>query len=138
LLEQRPGLYRLSMGELPSGLEPGELEKIADERRQPLDVLLDRLQELRGVLLVLERAVLQRLHVSADHAERRPELVRDVRDELLAETVVPALFGHVARHEDAAGRTSLREERQGEVAAPDLRRVARGRAVAQGPPRILL
>ena len=66
-----------------AGVEPGEVEQLSGELRQPLDLLAHAAEELllRGVVQVL---VDEELEVTAEREERRAELVGGVGDELAA------------------------------------------------------
>ena len=76
-----PEIDRLVLDPHPAGVEPGEVEQVRGELRQPVDLLAHRLQELLPRLLV-EILVRHQLQEAAEREERRAQLVRGVGDEL--------------------------------------------------------
>ena len=85
-------------------LQPGDDEELLDQPTEPLALALGRLEE-RTLLLDVEvsRQLEQRLHVALDGGERRPELVRDDRDEVVLQTVrLPEMLQGVLQPRDEA------------------------------------
>src|SRR5205085_9738731 len=72
---------RLPLAPRRAGVEPRQVEEVARETGQPFDLLAHRGEELR-VRLVVEVLVGEQLEEPAEREERRPQLVRGVRDEL--------------------------------------------------------
>ncbi len=70
------------------GIEPGEVEQLGGELRQAVDLLAHPAEELAPGLLV-ELLVDEQLEEAAEREERRPQLVRRVRDELAAGVLEP-------------------------------------------------
>ena len=66
-----------------AGLEPREVEQVDRQLAQPLDLLADLVQEAPAGLGV-EVLVLEQLDEAAEREDRRAQLVRGGRDELLA------------------------------------------------------
>jgi hypothetical protein len=61
---------------------------------------LDRVQESQVVFIVVNAAVQQRFSVGGDRGQRRPELVRDVRNEFLPDALQHFEFGDVYKGAD--------------------------------------
>ena len=87
LLEQELGdlgeVDRIAVDTQAAGVEAGEVEQLAGELRQPIDLLAHAPEELapgRVVELLLD----EQLEMAAEREKRRPELVRGVGDELAA------------------------------------------------------
>ena len=87
LLEQELGhlgeVDRIAVDPQAAGIEAGEVEQLAGELRQPVDLLAHAPEELapgRVVELLLD----EELEVAAQREQRRPQLVRRVGDELAA------------------------------------------------------
>ena len=55
---------------------------------------------LRCLCAIVERAVEKRFHIPVNHAERRAQLVRNVRDKLAAKLLVSRRLGDVVKHND--------------------------------------
>ena len=102
LLEQELGdlgeVDRIAVDPQAAGVEAGEVEQLAGELRQPIDLLAHAPEELapgRVVQVLLD----EELEVTAEREERRPQLVRRVGDELAPgvlearETLAHALEG---------------------------------------------
>ena len=70
----------------PARVHPGEVEQIGRELRQTVDLAPRRREELPPRRLV-EILVREELEEAGEREQRRPELVRGVRDELLAGAV---------------------------------------------------
>src|SRR5207237_2254014 len=69
-----------------SGFEPRDEEQVVDEPQEPVGVALDDVEV--AARLLAERLVVQRqLEVAHDRRQRRPQVVRDQRHELVLETV---------------------------------------------------
>ena len=66
----------------PAGFEPGNREQVLDEVGEPIRVLLDGLEESRGDLGIIFRAVNESLDVALDHGKRRAQFMADVGEEL--------------------------------------------------------
>ena len=91
-LEQRAGGNRGQLERHRSRLELGEVEQLLDEGAEPLDLLEHLAHRLRRDLL---DAVDEVLEPGPECADRRPELVRGVRDEVAAHAVgLVQLRGH--------------------------------------------
>ena len=92
LLEEELGdlgeVDRLALDAQAAGVEAGEVEQLAGELRQPLDLLAHAPEELPPGRLV-EVLLDEELEVAAEREERRAELVRGVRDELAARVLEP-------------------------------------------------
>ena len=114
-------------------VEPREVEQVGGELLQPLDLLGDRLEELRARVRV-ELLVPQQLDEAAEREDRRAQLVRGVRDEL-APRAVDALELALHLVERARQLAELvlgvdRQRRDEPAGAPPPRR--RARAAARG------
>ena len=72
---------RLLLDAEAAGVEAREVEQVGRELRQPLDLLAHRARNSRRVSLV-EVLVVEQLEKAAEREDRRPQLVRRVRDEL--------------------------------------------------------
>ena len=71
-----------------AGVDPREVEEIGSELGQAVDLLPHRLEKLTLRLLV-ELLVLQQFEEAAQREDRRPQLMRRVRDELPARPLEP-------------------------------------------------
>src|SRR5262245_38497843 len=67
---------------LASRLDAGEIENIVDQGGQPLALLADDAIVPRNLLPRLNASELERLRVQPNQRERRPELVRDIGNEV--------------------------------------------------------
>src|SRR5947209_11783034 len=72
-----------------AGLEPRKIEQIDRQLAQPLDLILDLLEEAAPRLRI-ELLVLEQLDEPAQREDRRAELMRCSRDELLARGLEPS------------------------------------------------
>ena len=72
------------------GVEPGEIEEVGRELRQPLDLAAHRPDELAPALAVGLRLVVEQLDETAERGDRRAQLVGGVGDELPPRGVQPA------------------------------------------------
>ena len=81
-------------------LQPLEVEQHVDQRRQPLDLLVDRLQ-VSPAPVGIELLVEEDLGEPEDPGQRRAQLVGDGRDQILARAFGRPLGRHLAQHEDA-------------------------------------
>jgi hypothetical protein len=77
---------RLGAHDHAPALEAGEREQVVDEGEQPARVRVDDAEELL-LLLALDRALGQDGQVAQDGGERRPQLVRDARDEVALQLI---------------------------------------------------
>ena len=115
----------------PARVEPGEIEQVGGELRQPVDLLAHRLEELLPRRLV-DVLVRHQLEEAAEREERRAQLVRRVRDELAARAVELARAGRAC----ARTRPRARRARRCPCRSPARRsgrpRSARRRARAAG------
>ncbi len=68
-----------------AALQPRGEKKVGDEPEEPLGVTVDDPEV--GALLVVVLVLEHQFHVARDRRERRPELVRDVRHELVLQGV---------------------------------------------------
>jgi hypothetical protein len=84
-----------------AGLDLGDVEEIVDQGAQPVRALGRHLEE---ALLHLRHgaavAVEHQLDVAAERRERRPQLVRDHRHELVLHALHGLALGHVADDDD--------------------------------------
>ena len=107
-------------GQLP-GIDPREVEEVGREPRETLNLPLHRLDEAAARLLV-EVLVREQLEEAADREQRGTQLVRRVRDELLARVVeLRELHAHaVERARELADLVvAVIDDRRVEVAAGD-------------------
>ncbi len=74
ILSDRPELDGLELEPHRTGIEPGEVEQVGRELREPLDLLGHRLEELASGGLV-ELLVAEELEKAAERENRRAELV---------------------------------------------------------------
>ena len=112
-----------------AGLQPREVEQLGRELAHARDLAAQLGEEL-GARLLVELLVLQQLEEAAEREDRRAQLVRRGRDELLARRVEPReLALHVVERGRELAELVVRVglDRVGEVAARDL---ARGAAPA--------
>ena len=92
---------------LPLGVarfDLGEVEHLVDEPRQPLGLLDDDAEELRALAGVEVRVVVQDLGERADRGQRRAQLVRDGRDEVVLQPV--ELLQPLVRRAQLGGRAA--------------------------------
>jgi len=76
---------------------PGK-EQVVDNRVQPLGLAQHRLQERDRDVPVIDGPSEQGLDIAADRGDRRPQLVRDVGDEVPADSLQPPQLGDVVDH----------------------------------------
>ncbi len=108
------------------GVEPRQVEQVHRQLLEARHLLAHRLQELTPGLLV-EILVLEQLHEPAQREDRRAQLVRGGRDELLARHVDPAqLLLHLVEGLRELAELVLRGDGKGLHEAP-------ARHVAGGP-----
>ena len=79
---------RVAVDPEAAGVETGEVEQLAGELRQAIDLLAHAPEELAPGRLV-EILLDEQLEMAAEREERRPELVRGVGDELTARMLEP-------------------------------------------------
>ena len=131
-LDRRPQVVGPQVEQDQPGVELRELEQVLGEPVEPLDLLAARLEELGAGLRVVRGALLEQLVERAQGRERRPQLVRDVGQEVAAPVAVAA-DDLDALLEPVGHRVELdRELGQLGRAGPDL--VGRD-ALARGRPR---
>ncbi len=88
---------RVVVGPHGPGLEPGEVEQVADEGVEAVGALLDRLEQLGLVLgRQLEAGLTQGGHAGLDAGERGAQVVRDGREQGRAGGVVAGQPGGLA------------------------------------------
>ncbi len=87
-------------------LEAAQLEQVLHEGGHPVGVGPDLAQEALRLLRLLDRAVLQRLHETADRGERRAQLVGSVGHEVAPDVLEPPSLGRVVEGQDRAVRRS--------------------------------
>ena len=93
--------------------------------RQPAGLLDDHVEQLVAQLgLELDVVAAQRERGAVDRGERRAQLVRHGRDEVLAHRLERALLGEVAERVDGAVLVADRGDREPELAAVELERNA--------------
>ena len=106
------------------GLDPAQLQQVADERRHPLHDAAPSLDELAADLGIVDRSVGEQVQVAAQAGQRRAELVGDHRHEALA----LALAGlQVAALVLVGGPAAGRGQRRKKVAERRGREARRGR-----------
>ena len=87
-----------------SGFDAREFQQIVGKARETHGVVADDFAGSGVVLGIVERAAEKRFGESLNGGERRLEFVRDVGDEILANSFEPAKFSDVMQHDDGAGR----------------------------------
>ena len=116
-----------------AGVEPAREQDVVDDPGEPLGLAGDDREHPR-CWSSLERDVvaLQRHRGAVDRGERRPQLVRDGRDEVALQLLDGALLGQVAERVDGALRELGGGEREPELALAAVDR-ERLRPLAAGP-----
>ena len=89
-LDRRPQVVRPQVEQDEPGIELRELEQVLGQPVEPLDLLAARLEELGARLGVVGGALLEQLVERAQRRQRRPQLVRDVGQEVAAPVAVAA------------------------------------------------
>ena len=89
-LDRRAQVVRAEVEQDEPGVELRELEQVLGEPVEPLDLLAARLEELGARLRVVGGALLEQLVERAQGGQRRPQLVRDVGQEVAAPVAVAA------------------------------------------------
>ena len=130
-----------------SGLDPGELEEVLDQRLQPVGMMQYGVDEAAQRGRIVHGAVQQGLDIALDGGQGGPELVGHVGHEVLPDLLEAPQFGRVVEHGDHA--VQLRSDAYGrqvhlEDALAPLKRqveygvpVQRGRGVDRGVHRAL-
>ena len=114
-------IHGLELNGQLAGVDAGEVEEVRRELREAPDLALHRLDE-PGAGLLVEVLVREELEEPSDREERRAELVRRVRDELLARVVeLREVYAHlVERPREVADLVvTVVHDRSAEVAAGD-------------------
>ena len=107
------------------GVQPRQAEQILDETLHPPRVRHEDLEEPAPVVGVDIRFA-DRLEVPAHRGQRRPQLVRDVGDEIAPDLIGAAEIGDVVQHHDDAARAAAGIRWRG-ARRQDPRRIARRR-----------
>src|ERR1043166_3390594 len=108
---ERAKVERLASQHHVRPLELGEREEIVDECLEPHGLVAHHAHERLAVLGVVEPALEQRLGVAAQRGERRAELVRHVRHEILPHALQRLALGEVVEHEQHRARRGPAERR---------------------------
>src|SRR5439155_15666974 len=87
-LREDAEIDRLDLDVDPPRVDAREVEQVGGELRQPVDLLAHRLEKFTLGVRV-ELFVLEQLEEASEREERRPQLVRRVRDELPARVFEP-------------------------------------------------
>ena len=110
--QERLGLHRQRAGSLAL-FDPRQRQEILDDRREPVRLAGDDLEEAAVVGRVIRRSVEERLHEALDRRDGRLQFVRHVGDKVAADVLQPLHVGDVVEHDHRS---------------PFARRVAQGRA----------
>src|SRR5205085_12306700 len=102
--------------------DAAHVEQIVDELRLCVRVALDRLERMLGLVLA-QLSAAQHADPTDDRVERRPQLVRDRREELVLRAV--RLFEHLRERFEIGG-----------LAAKRVHRIFAGRDVAREASRV--
>ena len=89
-LDRRPQVVGPEVEQDEPRIELRQLEQVLGEPIEPLDLLAARVEELGPGLGVVRRALLEQLVEHAQGRERRPQLVRDVGQEVAAPIAIAA------------------------------------------------
>ena len=87
-----------------------ERQQSAREPREPLGLALDVREKAVALGRIILRARLQHLDRADDRRQRRPKLVRRVRDELAFRKLAPLLLGQVVEHDHHRVALGLRRD----------------------------
>ena len=90
VLDGRPEVVGPQIEQDETRIELRELEQVLGQPVEPLDLLAARFEELGAGLRVGSGAALEKLVEHPERGERRPELVRDVGQEVAASVAVAA------------------------------------------------
>jgi hypothetical protein len=95
------------------GLQPGQLQEIGDDRIHALR-LRAHVPDRTGPGLIDGGVVGHRVEIAGNHGQRGAQLVRGIRDEILAHCLEPHLPGHIPCQEQRLARP-IRDHLQREI-----------------------
>ncbi len=95
---------------LLSGIEPCQAQEVANEPFHPQRVARDGFEKAARLFRIRD-SVEQRFDVAPHGGERRPELVRDVGDEVAADLVGAPQVRDVVQHQDGTARRARGDRR---------------------------
>ena len=121
LLQHRPDFDRLSRQRRLPRFQPRQLQQLRHHLHQPVDLGVRARQEVLRDGLVLEGAGLQRLDDGLDGGKRRPQLVRDVGDEVAARVLDALRLGDVVEDDERDPIAAAGDRGRGDLEEASLR-----------------